>query len=150
MPRTDQTAGPKGNAAQETKSAVDLLIQQAEALGEPPEDPLVLFSALNGFWLVNYAAANGDVTRGLAGQFLALAEKQEATVPLLIGHCLVGRSFRYTEASALWARAIKGRINDPKIVPLIPIAHKGIGEVAEERNDFIHALCTIGYRNRIV
>jgi hypothetical protein len=26
-----------------------LLIEQAEALGEPPEDPLMFFSVLNGF-----------------------------------------------------------------------------------------------------
>ena len=30
-----------------------LLIEQAEALGEPPEDPLLLFSVLYGFWLRN-------------------------------------------------------------------------------------------------
>ena len=31
-----------------------LLIEQAEALGEPPEDPLLLFSVLYGFWVANY------------------------------------------------------------------------------------------------
>ena len=30
-----------------------LLIEQAEALGEPPEDPLLLFSVLYGFWVAN-------------------------------------------------------------------------------------------------
>ena len=43
----------KGYAAPETKAAVErarLLIEQAEALGEPPEDPLLLFSVLYGFW----------------------------------------------------------------------------------------------------
>ena len=42
----------KGYAAPETKAAVErarLLIEQAEALGEPPEDPLLLFSVLYGF-----------------------------------------------------------------------------------------------------
>jgi hypothetical protein len=29
---------------------------------------------------------NGDAMRTLAAQFLALAEKQEASVPLMIGH----------------------------------------------------------------
>ena len=41
----------KGYAAPETKAAVErarLLIEQAEALGEPPEDPLLLFSVLYG------------------------------------------------------------------------------------------------------
>ena len=85
----------KGYAAPETKAAVErarLLIEQAEALGEPPEDPLLLFSVLYGFWVANYVAFNGDVLRELAAQFLALAEKQGATVPLMIGHRLMGIS----------------------------------------------------------
>jgi len=85
----------KGYAAPETKAAVErahLLIEQAEALGEPAEDPLLLFSVLHGFWYMNYAAGNGDVTLALASQFLALAEKQGATFPLVIGHRLVGTS----------------------------------------------------------
>ena len=85
----------KGYAAPETKAAVErarLLIEQAEALGEPPEDPLLLFSVLYGFWVANYVAFNGDVVRELAAQFLALAEKQGATVPLVVGHRLMGIS----------------------------------------------------------
>ena len=69
----------KGYAAPETKAAVEqarLLIEQAEALGEPPEDPLLLFSVLYGFWTANFVAFNGDMVRELAAQFLALAEKQ--------------------------------------------------------------------------
>src|SRR5579863_9888565 len=43
----------KGYAAPETKAATErarLLIEQAEAFGEPPDDPLLLFSVLYGFW----------------------------------------------------------------------------------------------------
>ena len=89
----------KGYAAPETKAAAErarLLIEQAEALGEPPEDPLLLFSVLYGFWVANYVAFNGDVVRELAAQFLALAEKQGATVPLMIGHRLMGISLLCT------------------------------------------------------
>ena len=46
----------KGYAAPETKAAVEqarLLIEQAEALGETPEDPLLLFLVLYGFWVAN-------------------------------------------------------------------------------------------------
>ena len=89
----------KGYAAPETKAAVErarLLIEQAEALGEPPEDPLLLFSVLYGFWIANSVAFNGDVMRELAAQFLALAEKQGATVPLMIGHRLMGVSLMLT------------------------------------------------------
>ena len=85
----------KGYAAPETKAAVErarLLIEQAEALGEPPEDPLLLFSVLYGFWVANYVAFNGGMMRDLAAQFLALAEKQGATVPLMVGHRLMGIS----------------------------------------------------------
>ena len=89
----------KGYAAPETKAATEqarLLIEQAEALGEPPEDPLLLFSVLYGFWVANFVAFNGDVVRELAAQFLALAEKQGATVPLMIGHRLMGMSLLFT------------------------------------------------------
>jgi tetratricopeptide (TPR) repeat protein len=89
----------KGYAAPETKAAVErarLLIEQAEALGEPLEDPLLLFSVLYGFWGVSYVAFNGDVMRELAAQFLALAEKQGATVPLMIGHRIMGTSLLET------------------------------------------------------
>ena len=103
----------KGFAAPETKAAVErarLLIDKAEALGEPPEDPLLLFSVLFGFWLANVWAFNGDVMRDLAAHFLALAEKQGATIPLMVGHRLMGASLTLTgdiaEARAHQDRAI--------------------------------------------
>jgi class 3 adenylate cyclase/predicted ATPase len=89
----------KGYAAPETKAAVErarLLIEQAEALGEPPEDPLLLFSVLYSVWVANRVAFNGDVMRDLGAQFLALAEKQGATVPLMIGHRIMGISLLLT------------------------------------------------------
>ena len=89
----------KGYAAAETKAAVErarLLIEQAEALGEPPEDPLLLFSVLYGFWVANYVAFNGDVMRELAAQFLSLAETQGAIVPRMIGHRILGVALMYT------------------------------------------------------
>ena len=89
----------KGQAAPETKVAVErarLLIEQADALGEPAEDPLLLFSVLYGFWVANFVAFNGDVMRELAAQFLTLAEKQGATAPLLMAHRFMGISLLYT------------------------------------------------------
>ena len=88
----------KGYAAPETKAAVErarALIEQAEGLGEPLEDPLLLFSVLYGFWVANYVAFNGDVMRELAAQFLALAENQGAIVPLMMGHRLMGSSRKH-------------------------------------------------------
>jgi class 3 adenylate cyclase/predicted ATPase len=104
----------KGHAAPETKAAAERarrLIEQAEALGEPPEDPLLLFSVLYGFFAVNFVAFNGDVCQDLAEQFLALAKKQASKVPLMIGHRLAGPSSllvgRIAEAQAHLNRAIE-------------------------------------------
>jgi predicted ATPase len=93
----------KGFGASETKAAAGqarLLIEQAEALGEPPEDRLLLFSVLYSFWVANFVMFNGDVMRELAAQFLTSAEKQQAMAPLMIGHRLMGVSMMSTGSSA--------------------------------------------------
>ena len=59
----------KGFAADETKAAVErarLMIEEAEKRGEPPEDPLLLFSVLHGFWSGSLAAFKGETVRELA------------------------------------------------------------------------------------
>jgi class 3 adenylate cyclase/predicted ATPase len=89
----------KGQTAPETKAAEErarLLIEQAEALGEPPQDQLLLFSVLYGFWVANYTAFNGGVLRDIAAQTLTRAEKQGTTGPLLIGRRLMGNSLLAT------------------------------------------------------
>jgi class 3 adenylate cyclase/predicted ATPase len=103
----------KGYAAPETKAAAEqarLLIEQSEALGEAPEDPLLLFSVLYGFWVANLVAFNSDVCGELATQFLSLAEKQGAPVALMIGHQAVGISLQsageITEGRAHYDQAI--------------------------------------------
>jgi class 3 adenylate cyclase/predicted ATPase len=83
----------KGQAAPEAKAAAErarLLIKQAEARGEPPEDPLLLFSVLNALFVVDVAAFDGDAACERAAQFLALAEKRGAKVPLMLGHRAMG------------------------------------------------------------
>jgi class 3 adenylate cyclase len=88
----------RGYAAAETKAAVEqarLMIEQAEALGEPAEDPLLLFSVLYAVWVANFVAFNGDVILDLAAQFLALAEKQRATFPLVKGHSFMWMSLLF-------------------------------------------------------
>jgi class 3 adenylate cyclase/tetratricopeptide (TPR) repeat protein len=89
----------RGYAASETKLAVEqarLLITQAEALGEPLEDPLLLFSVLFGSWVAKQVAFDGDAVSELATQFLTLAERQAAVFPLMIGHRLMGSSLWLT------------------------------------------------------
>ena len=89
----------KGYVATETQSAVErarLLIERAEDLGETPEDPLLLFSVLYGFWTACHVDFNGKKMRDLAGQFLRLAEKQGSIAPLMVGHRLAGMSLLQT------------------------------------------------------
>src|SRR5215470_5969137 len=112
----------RGYAAPEPKAAVELarqFIERAEALGEPPEDPLLLFSVLYGAWAASFVAFDGDVTRDLASQFMALAERQGQTVPLMIGHRLMGNSLTLTGDIA------KGRAHYNQAFALYdPAAHR--------------------------
>jgi predicted ATPase len=85
----------KGHASPETKASFEqarLLIERAETLGEPIDDPLLLFSVLYGFWVGNRMAFKGDVVCELAEQFHDLAQRQSATVPRMIGNMLMGIS----------------------------------------------------------
>ena len=87
----------KGFAAPETKAAVEqarLLIEQADALGEHPDD-LLRFSALSASWGLATLAFNGDVSRILAEQFLLLAKRRAATVPLVRAHVMMGQTLLY-------------------------------------------------------
>ena len=112
----------KGHAAPETKAAAErarLLIEQAETLGEPPEDPLLLFSVLYGFWVTSHAAFKGEAMRELAAQFLSLAEKQRLAAPLMVGHRLMGSSLTLTGDGA------RGRMHYDQAMALYdPVAHR--------------------------
>jgi class 3 adenylate cyclase len=139
----------KGYAAAETKAAAEqarLLIERAEAVGEPPEDPLLLFSVLASFWAANFVAFNGDVVCDLAAQLLALAEKQRATAPLMIGHRLMGQSLLLTgdiaEGRAHLGQAIA--LYDPaEHRPLATRFAQDVGVVALSFRSF--ALWLLGY-----
>jgi predicted ATPase/class 3 adenylate cyclase len=114
----------KGHAAPETKAAAEQarsFIERAESLGEPAEDPLLLFSVRYSFWVMNYIAFNSDVMRELATQFLALAEKRGATVPLMIGHRVMGISLLSTGDIA------QGRKHFERAIKLYdPAAHRSL------------------------
>ena len=104
----------KGWAAAETKAAFDhahTLMEKAEALGEPAEDPLLLYSVLYGSFLQKFIAFNGDAACTLARQFLALAEQQKATAPLMIGHRLLGNSLMSMSATSLKASPSGSRLS---------------------------------------
>jgi class 3 adenylate cyclase/predicted ATPase len=88
----------KGYGAPETKVAVEracLLIEQAETLGEPPEDPLLPFSVLFAFWAINYIAFDGTLVTKLASEFFVPAEEKGGAVHL-IGHRVLGISLLFT------------------------------------------------------
>jgi hypothetical protein len=114
----------KGYPAPETKAAVERarrLIKQAETLAERPEDPLALYSVLYGVWSANYTMYNGAAIRELAGQFLELAVKDGTTIPLMVGHRLMGSSLshdgKFADARSHLDHAI--RLYDP-------VAHRPI------------------------
>jgi len=114
----------KGYGAPETKAAVArvrTLIEQAEQLGESPDDPSLLLSALFGQWIVNFISFDGDVVRELAARFLALGEKERTAVPLIVGHRTMGSALalmgdlvqaraHYDEALALYRPAEHRRL----------------------------------------
>jgi len=83
----------RGYGAEETRTATvraRTLIEQAEACGEAPEDPLLLFSVLYSFFVANFNSFNASAVTGSAAQFLKLAEEQNAATPRMLGHRLVG------------------------------------------------------------
>jgi class 3 adenylate cyclase len=93
----------KGHAASDTRAALDearKLIDLADVLGDPLEDPLLLFSTLYGVWVTNLVAFNGEAIRELAAHFLTLADGQRASVPVMIGHRLMGNSLLYCADAA--------------------------------------------------
>jgi class 3 adenylate cyclase/predicted ATPase len=112
----------KGYAAPEPTAAVEQarqFIERAEALGERPDDPLLLFSVLYGGWAASYVAFHGDVTRELAAQFTALAKKQRQDVPLMIGQRLMGTSLM------LAGEIAKGRAQfDEALAQYDPVRHQ--------------------------
>jgi predicted ATPase len=88
----------KGHASSDAKASLEKArqyIERAETLGETLEDPLLLFSVLYGFWIANFMAFDGNVLKDLASQFLASAEKQSATAPLMMGHRIMGMCLLY-------------------------------------------------------
>ena len=114
----------KGHASPETKASFDRarsLIEQAAALGEAPDDPLVAYSVLYGFWVANRMAFNGPVALELAAQFQALAKAEGASVPLMLGHLLAGISLVVTGDLATGRSEL-----DEAIALYDPIEHRAL------------------------
>ena len=89
----------KGYSAPETKASLDqarLLIEQAEDLGEPLEDPLMLFSALFAVWVSSAVVFDGRTALGHADHLLALAEELGKPAPLVIAHRVLGQTLAFS------------------------------------------------------
>ena len=85
----------RGYGAQGTRAAAlraRTLIEQAEARGEAPEDPLLLFSVLYSFWVANFNSFHASTVTELAAQFLKRAEEQKEATLQMLGQRLVGVS----------------------------------------------------------
>jgi class 3 adenylate cyclase/predicted ATPase len=83
----------KGQGAPALKEAAEraiLLIEQAQALGEAPEDPLLLFLALSTLTGIYLTAFDGPRACEGASRLLALAEKQKDMLPVVFAHCRLG------------------------------------------------------------
>ena len=139
----------RGYAAPEPKAAINqarLFIEDAEALGEPPEDPLLLFSVLWGSWVANFVAFNADVFLDLAADFLALAEEKRASVPLMVGHHIVATSLLSTgeiaEARSHYDTAF-ALYNPSEHRPLATRFGQNVGVAMQSFRSL--ALCSLGY-----
>ena len=89
----------RGYAAPELRAAAErarVLIERAEALGEPLEDPLLLFSMLYALFGATIVESNCHAARKLAAQFLALAEDHGTTVMLPLAFRIMGMSSQWT------------------------------------------------------
>jgi hypothetical protein len=121
----------KGYAAPETRAAAErarVLIQQAEALGQPPDDPLLLFSALYGVWVTNFVAFNGDSAGEFAAQFLALAQ-QGTTAPVMVGHRLMGMALVFK------GEFVQARMHLDRAITLYdPAAHRPLAALFGQDN----------------
>jgi predicted ATPase len=114
----------KGWAAPETKAAAEqagMLIEQAQALGEASDDPLLPFAALYGICGGVVVAFDGDMAGKLAEQFLSLAEKQDAIAPRMIAHRIMGVS------SLMGGEIATGRVHLDRAIALYdPTAHRAL------------------------
>jgi len=115
--------GYSSPAAKAATERARVLIERAEALGEPLENPLLLYTVLYLGWATNFGAFNGSALRTLSAQFLAVAEKQGAPFPIMLGHSLTGYSLMTTASHAQARRHLDHAIElyDPTYRPWSPV-----------------------------
>ncbi len=121
--------GTKGFAAAETKAAIEraqALIEEAEALGEPLDDPLLLLSVLYGFWTANLFGFNGKNLIEISHRIVAAAERQGSTFALMTGHRTLGVALMATGAPVEGRRCRRAwRRDGPSALPALLPARAG-------------------------
>ena len=93
--------GTRGFAAAETKAAIEraqALIEDSEVLGEPVDDPLLIFSVLYGVWTANLFRFDEKNLIEISRRIMTLAERQGATIALMMGHRSLGTALIATGA----------------------------------------------------
>ena len=91
-------------------------------LGEPPDDPLLLFSVLYGVWTANLTAFNGSALCDLGGQILASSQAAGCNDPA-DGRAPFGTGTSLTMTGLL----VEGRAHlDEAIALYDPVAHRSL------------------------
>src|SRR5271155_846129 len=99
----------------------------------------LIFSVLYSFWAASYTEFNGEAMRELAAQFMALVEQQGVTIPLMVGHRLMGTSLMETGDIA------QGRAHYNQAIALYdPAEHRSLGS----RFGQDVRVAALGYRSR--
>ena len=86
-------------SAPETRASFEqarLLIERADGLGDPSDDPLLLYRVLNGLWSASITGFDGEAMCQQAADCLVLAERQPAVLPRIMGQRLRGVSLMWT------------------------------------------------------
>ena len=129
--RADQTAGRTRKRADPTKGhalarneglvrASPFLITRGSAR-RAPEDPLILFAVLYGFWVANRMAFNGPVVCELAEQFQTLAQETDRNSA---GH---DSAHAYGHFPHARGRSADGRAHLDRVIELYdPVEHRAL------------------------
>ena len=99
MPLSQAVMHTKGYSAPETEAATKktiALIEQARAVGEAPEIPLLEFVSLWILWGVKVCVSDAVEERKLANHCLRLAEVHQDIVEIMLGNIIVGISLFFS------------------------------------------------------
>ena len=108
-----------------------MLIEQAERLGEPPEDPLLLFDVLYGFWYANLGAKFNGGCAGATSplSILALAEKQRAMAFRSWLPAIASWGSSYAAREISWTTGARELRSRRSRFTILPSKHRSLGDL---------------------